>query len=385
MGRGARQAQGAGRDVPAEGRLTTRTWRPASRRRSPPPAAVPGCRPAGGGAGPPERSYAAGRRPYGEAGGGLPRRSAFRGPSRRYRRSHRWGKDEAVRPRGLVRPAGGGARLDGSGNSHFLRLLGRVRPDREHEPVGDVVVAPVAHTGVARLGSRVRPGWFAQTHDTRGCSGARCSRSCTAATSIDPASRARRRRGCSTATSWPARRSRPSSRSRAVSSALQHPAARAVRRHPAAARRADRQPGPRLRRGVGGRSRRLRGDRRPDPRPLVRREFTATSCSARTGVLTSSTEPVGNAKAGLPGPVDRLWFTWCARSRAQVCPPTVTGPKVRAPLFEHLTERQDPLVRRRRARRAVRSRSVSTDTCAVEPTRLERHTPATTPSTRRTG
>ena len=36
-----------------------------------PAAAVPGRRSAGGGAGPPERSYAAGRRPYGEAGGGL--------------------------------------------------------------------------------------------------------------------------------------------------------------------------------------------------------------------------------------------------------------------------------------------------------------------------
>jgi ATPase subunit of ABC transporter with duplicated ATPase domains len=55
---------------------------------------------------------------------------------------------------------------NGSGKSHFLRLLaaGGSDPDREHQPVGDVVAAPVAHTGVARLGSRVRPGWFAQTH-----------------------------------------------------------------------------------------------------------------------------------------------------------------------------------------------------------------------------
>jgi ATPase subunit of ABC transporter with duplicated ATPase domains len=56
---------------------------------------------------------------------------------------------------------------NGSGKSHFLRLLaaGGSRPDIEHEPVGDVVPPPTAHTGMARLGSRVRPGWFAQTHE----------------------------------------------------------------------------------------------------------------------------------------------------------------------------------------------------------------------------
>jgi ATPase subunit of ABC transporter with duplicated ATPase domains len=56
---------------------------------------------------------------------------------------------------------------NGSGKSHFLRLLARggSDPDVEHQPVGDVVPAPVAHTGRMRLGSRVRPGWFAQTHE----------------------------------------------------------------------------------------------------------------------------------------------------------------------------------------------------------------------------
>ncbi|MEA4943486.1 MAG: ATP-binding cassette domain-containing protein [Propionicimonas sp.] len=55
---------------------------------------------------------------------------------------------------------------NGSGKSHFLRLLaaGGSRPDAEHEPVGDVAAEPVVHTGLAKLGSRVRPGWFAQTH-----------------------------------------------------------------------------------------------------------------------------------------------------------------------------------------------------------------------------
>ena len=56
---------------------------------------------------------------------------------------------------------------NGSGKSHFLRLLavGGSDPEAEHEPVEDVPIAPVEHTGRARLGARVRPGWFAQTHD----------------------------------------------------------------------------------------------------------------------------------------------------------------------------------------------------------------------------
>lgn len=56
---------------------------------------------------------------------------------------------------------------NGSGKSHFLRLLaaGGSDPDVEHQPVGDVQIAPVDHTGTAKLGARVRPGWFVQTHD----------------------------------------------------------------------------------------------------------------------------------------------------------------------------------------------------------------------------
>ncbi|TQN46690.1 ATPase subunit of ABC transporter with duplicated ATPase domains [Humibacillus xanthopallidus] len=56
---------------------------------------------------------------------------------------------------------------NGSGKSHFLRLLasGGTDPEREHQPVGDVRPTAVDHTGVVRLGSRVRPGWFAQTHE----------------------------------------------------------------------------------------------------------------------------------------------------------------------------------------------------------------------------
>jgi ATPase subunit of ABC transporter with duplicated ATPase domains len=56
---------------------------------------------------------------------------------------------------------------NGSGKSHFLRLLaaGGSDPDVEHRPVGESVIEPVRHTGRARLGARVRPGWFVQTHE----------------------------------------------------------------------------------------------------------------------------------------------------------------------------------------------------------------------------
>ena len=60
---------------------------------------------------------------------------------------------------------------NGSGKSHFLRLLaiGGSDPDVEHRPVGDALqnggIKPVLHSGKAKLGARVRPGWFVQTHE----------------------------------------------------------------------------------------------------------------------------------------------------------------------------------------------------------------------------
>jgi ATPase subunit of ABC transporter with duplicated ATPase domains len=56
---------------------------------------------------------------------------------------------------------------NGSGKSHYLRLLaaGGSDPDVEHRPVGEVPITPVEHAGRARLGARVRPGWFVQTHE----------------------------------------------------------------------------------------------------------------------------------------------------------------------------------------------------------------------------
>jgi ATPase subunit of ABC transporter with duplicated ATPase domains len=73
---------------------------------------------------------------------------------------------------------------NGSGKSHLLRLLAAGGSDPEPGLVPDaapsglpgapgaaVAPAPVAHTGRAVLGSRVRPGWFAQNHDHPGLRG----------------------------------------------------------------------------------------------------------------------------------------------------------------------------------------------------------------------
>ena len=56
---------------------------------------------------------------------------------------------------------------NGSGKSHFLRLLasGGSDPDVEHQPVGDVRPAPVEHQGGCGWGRGCGPGGSAQTHD----------------------------------------------------------------------------------------------------------------------------------------------------------------------------------------------------------------------------
>ena len=95
------------------------------------------------------------RRPDRQAGGRLRAAGADRA-------------DEAVRPRGLVRRAGGGARLQRVGQVALPAAAGAAAaPTRTSSTgrSGDVAIAPVAHTGRARLGARVRPGWFAQTHE----------------------------------------------------------------------------------------------------------------------------------------------------------------------------------------------------------------------------
>jgi ATPase subunit of ABC transporter with duplicated ATPase domains len=52
---------------------------------------------------------------------------------------------------------------NGTGKSHLLRLLGRGGTDPEAESL--TPLAPVEHEGTARLGARVVPGHFSQTHD----------------------------------------------------------------------------------------------------------------------------------------------------------------------------------------------------------------------------
>jgi ATPase subunit of ABC transporter with duplicated ATPase domains len=56
---------------------------------------------------------------------------------------------------------------NGTGKSHFLRLLARggTHPEPGAVPAGGAALAPVTHAGVARLGARVRVGHFSQTHD----------------------------------------------------------------------------------------------------------------------------------------------------------------------------------------------------------------------------
>ena len=148
---------------------------------------------------------------------------------------------------------------NGSGKSHFLRLLaaGGSDPDVEHRPVGDTPVAPVRHTGRAKLGARVRPGWFVQTHAHPELIGPH------AAGDPAPRRRAPRRhaaRAC-VAGAGPLRaraRGGPAVRVavRRPAGAFPDPAARAVRRDAAAARRADRQPRRGVGRGAGGGARR---------------------------------------------------------------------------------------------------------------------------------
>ena len=101
-------------------------------------------------------------RPHGQAGGGLrAARALCNMPSGQGRLMEPFDLEVWYGERVAVLGS------NGSGKSHFLRLLaaGGTRPDKEHEPVGDVAIEPVRHRGMARLGARVRPGWFVQTHE----------------------------------------------------------------------------------------------------------------------------------------------------------------------------------------------------------------------------
>ena len=164
---------------------------------------------------------------------------------------------------------------NGSGKSHFLRLLaaGGSDPDVEHQPVGGPPVEPVPHTGKAKLGARVRPGWFVQTHEHPELrrphpAGDPAPRRRPPATGMgrEQASRVLDRYELAHAGEQ-----KFESPQRRPAGAVPDPAAGAVRGDAAAARRAHRQPRRAVRRGAGGRARGLRRHgARGDPRPLVR-------------------------------------------------------------------------------------------------------------------
>ncbi|WP_424186277.1 ABC-F family ATP-binding cassette domain-containing protein [Actinokineospora sp. G85] len=54
---------------------------------------------------------------------------------------------------------------NGTGKSHFLRLLARGGTDTQQDAFEQSALTAVAHTGTAKLGARVVPGMFAQTHE----------------------------------------------------------------------------------------------------------------------------------------------------------------------------------------------------------------------------
>ena len=87
-----------------------------------------------------------------------------KGPSSSATSTH--GSDAAIRRRDLVWGPGCGARLQRVGKVQLSALTGPggSDPDPEHRPGRGGVITPVSHTGRVRLGARVRPGWFAQTH-----------------------------------------------------------------------------------------------------------------------------------------------------------------------------------------------------------------------------
>ena len=198
---------------------------------------------------------------------------------------------------------------NGSGKSHFLRLLaaGGSDPDIEHQPVGEVPIKPVDHTGRAKLGARVRPGWFVQTHEHPELRRPHPAR--------DPPPRGRPPRRHGPRAGRPRARplrARPRRRAdlrvaqRRPAGALPDPAARALRRDPAAARRADRQPRRAECRGARGRS--GVASRAPSSRSPTTAgspaASTGSSSTAATARSTSPTAPSGT-RAGWLGRASR--------------------------------------------------------------------------------
>ena len=124
-------------------------------RRPDPAAQVRGGRPADRAAARAAGHDAPPGRPHRQARGGL------RGP-----RADR--ADEALRPRGLVRRARGGARAPTAPASRTSCACWRpaaATPTSSTARSATSTIKPVPHVGKAKLGARVRPGWFVQTHE----------------------------------------------------------------------------------------------------------------------------------------------------------------------------------------------------------------------------
>ncbi len=136
----------------------------------------------------------------------------------------------------------------------------------------------VRHTGVAKLGARVVPGWFAQTHEHGEFAGRTLAEVLWADHARD------RGRAMNVLRRYELDEpGRPAVRHVVgrPAGAVSDPAARDLRRDAAATRRAHRQPRRRQRRSTRGRARQLRRHRdRGDPRPVVRALLRAGSWSS---------------------------------------------------------------------------------------------------------
>ena len=200
---------------------------------------------------------------------------------------------------------------NGSGKSHFLRLLaaGGSDPDVEHRPVDAMTIEPVRHTGKAKLGARVRPGLVRADP--------RAPRAARPHAAGDPAPRrrhARRSRRDGPRGGGPGARplrARPRLGAevrvalRWSAGPVPDPAARAVGRDAAAARRADRQPRRPVGRGARGRG------WRPSRARSSRSPTTAGSPAASTGSWSTartarSTSPTvrSGTRRGCAAPAD---------------------------------------------------------------------------------
>ena len=299
LGRGARQAQGAGADVQAEGGLQRRAW--------------------------PARYQAAQTRlrKFEEAGPPTeqPREQKVKMRLKGGRTGKRAVVCEDLELTGLMKAfdleVWYGERVavlgsNGSGKSHFLRLLaaGRQRPRRR---------APAGRRGAdqARRPHRARPS------SARGCGPAGSCRptsipSCVGRTLLeilhrgddhrDGMPREQAARVLDRYELAHASEQKFESLSGGQQARLPDPAARAVRRHAAAARRADRQPRRRVGRGAGGGAGGLRGHGdRGHPRPLVRprlrpvpglrrRRRRSTSPTGRSGTRAGSSAPADHSQ-----------------------------------------------------------------------------------------